>query len=293
MNTRLTVATAGRWRIWRFIAALGAIAVVASVGISACADRPLSTEPPPLTAPEPSLSQYPTEEQYAEMPAEFRQKPGIIRTWTDAGFVSSGAYGQAGMEFLANYAKITMPVTLLFNNSEVTRTVGYSEQAYFLPLTRELSASGFVGVNGSCGHTVNARAEFFIRNQFPLKTGWFEWGQEGRSGDASRSQPACSCAAGMSVQEVDYDPYAEYASYSEEAAEVGCGSKGDSGSNGGTQYYPGDNTGGQTVDWSTGQGNGGTSACGEYAVVEYICFDTWNEQTGSWEAWGCGYVTTC
>ncbi len=42
MNARLTVATAGRWRIWRLIAALGAIAVVASVGISACADDALA-----------------------------------------------------------------------------------------------------------------------------------------------------------------------------------------------------------------------------------------------------------
>lgn len=38
MDTRLTVATAGRWRIWRLIAALGAVAALASVGISACAD---------------------------------------------------------------------------------------------------------------------------------------------------------------------------------------------------------------------------------------------------------------
>lgn len=38
MDARLAVAIAGRWRIWRLIAALGAVAAVASVGISACAD---------------------------------------------------------------------------------------------------------------------------------------------------------------------------------------------------------------------------------------------------------------
>lgn len=42
MDTRLTVANAGRWRIWRLIAAVGAAAAVASVGISACADETLA-----------------------------------------------------------------------------------------------------------------------------------------------------------------------------------------------------------------------------------------------------------
>lgn len=46
MDTRLTVATAARWRVWRLIAALGACAAVASVGISACADEGVA----PLTS---------------------------------------------------------------------------------------------------------------------------------------------------------------------------------------------------------------------------------------------------
>lgn len=67
-----------------------------------------------------------------------------------------------------------------------------------------------------------------------------------------------------------------------------CGSSGS-----GTQYEPGDYTGGETVDWGTGTGNGGTSVCGEAAFVEYVCIDVYNEETGAWEEWGCGYVTTC
>lgn len=41
MVTKLAVAIAGRWRVWRLIAALGAVAALASVGISACTDAGL------------------------------------------------------------------------------------------------------------------------------------------------------------------------------------------------------------------------------------------------------------
>lgn len=61
----------------------------------------------------------------------------------------------------------------------------------------------------------------------------------------------------------------------------------------GIQYYPGDYTGGETVDWETGIGNGGGSVCGGAAMVDYACIDTWNEETGEWDEWGCGYVTRC
>lgn len=53
MDTRLTVANAGRWRIWRLIAAVGAVAAVASVGISACTDdavAPLASISPAVPA---------------------------------------------------------------------------------------------------------------------------------------------------------------------------------------------------------------------------------------------------
>jgi len=61
----------------------------------------------------------------------------------------------------------------------------------------------------------------------------------------------------------------------------------------GTQYQPGDYTGGETVDFGTGMGNGGTSVCGATAVVEYVCIDVWNNEMGRWEEWACGYVTSC
>jgi hypothetical protein len=88
------------------------------------------------------------------------------------------------------------------------------------------------------------------------------------------------------VTEAVYDPYAQ-----EEEFSCDAGGSGGSGGGSGTQYYPGDNTGGETVNWGTGIGNGGSSSCGSMAVVQYVCIDYWDGD--SWEEWSCGYATTC
>jgi hypothetical protein len=87
-----------------------------------------------------------------------------------------------------------------------------------------------------------------------------------------------------------YDPY-DPGSCNEAGDPYGGGGNegGDSGS--GTQFGPGDSTGGETVDWGTGVGNGGTSVCGAAAVVEYVCIDIMTEI--GWKQWDCGYVTSC
>jgi|GEM_PF-2493173 len=91
------------------------------------------------------------------------------------------------------------------------------------------------------------------------------------------------------IENVAYDPYDPMASaYGDGGVSYDCGTTGS-----GTQYEPGDYTGGETVDWGTGTGNGGTSVCGATALVEYVCIDIYNPETGVWEEWGCGYVTTC
>jgi len=102
---------------------------------------------------------------------------------------------------------------------------------------------------------------------------------------------ACSGGSGRGigdlgvVVDIAYDPYA--------SGDGDCGGGGDPGGGGsGTPYNPGDYTGGQTVDWGSGTGNGGSSVCGAAAVVEYVCIDIWYEGIG-WVEWGCGYVTTC
>lgn len=87
-----------------------------------------------------------------------------------------------------------------------------------------------------------------------------------------------------------YDPYEPSWGYQDCAGGTDGGGEDDDG--GGTQYGPGDSTGGETVDWGTGTGNGGSSVCGAKAVVEYICIDVWVDGEG-WVEWGCGFVTTC
>jgi hypothetical protein len=82
-----------------------------------------------------------------------------------------------------------------------------------------------------------------------------------------------------------------YTYYDDGSEEPACGGDGD-GSGSGTQYQHGDYTGGETVDWNSGMGNGGTSVCGTDAKVEYICIDIWVEGQG-WVEWSCGYATTC
>jgi hypothetical protein len=89
--------------------------------------------------------------------------------------------------------------------------------------------------------------------------------------------------------EMEYSAYDPYAPADRCTTGPGNGSGGGSG----IQYRPGDYTGGETVDWGTGVGNGGSSVCGEAAVVEYICIDVWDDEKGEWVEWSCGYATTC
>lgn len=97
------------------------------------------------------------------------------------------------------------------------------------------------------------------------------------------------------IQDPSYDPYdagSGDCESGEPGGEGGGGDGSDGQGTGGTQYQPGDNTGGETVDWGTGIGNGGTSACGTRDIVDYVCIDVWVDGAG-WVEWACGYVTTC
>lgn len=95
----------------------------------------------------------------------------------------------------------------------------------------------------------------------------------------------------------EYDPYSAYETTNSGGADCPTGGGGSGGgdtdSGSGTQYQPGDYTGGEMVDWGTGIGNGGTSECGLAAQVEFVCIDEYNPDTDEWEHWGCGWATTC
>lgn len=88
---------------------------------------------------------------------------------------------------------------------------------------------------------------------------------------------------------VTYDPY----SNEEECPEPSGGGDASGWTGSGTYYEPGQTTGGETVNWNTGQGNGGSSVCGLDAVVEYICIEQFNEETQQWDGYSCGYATMC
>jgi len=91
-------------------------------------------------------------------------------------------------------------------------------------------------------------------------------------------------SGGCQITEVTYDPY------SGGENQPPCPTDG---GGSGIQYFPGDHTGGETVDWTTGVGNGGSSPCGAEAVLEYVCIDLFNEATGVWETLSCGYAAVC
>lgn len=40
-------------------------------------------------------------------------------------------------------------------------------------------------------------------------------------------------------------------------------------------------------------GGGGGGVGGENCIVEYVCIDIWNEETGGWEEYWCGDATVC
>ncbi|MGI9140832.1 MAG: hypothetical protein ACR2GJ_06980 [Gemmatimonadaceae bacterium] len=288
MATKRSITAMRRPLRGQLLAVLGLAAMTASTGISACHDT-LPVAPTQIVPAEASLSAVPTDDQYAQMAPEFRTDPTIFGYWTKVGFVGRQGYARAWMQYWANYASITLPLTLLYNNSVVTTTTGYTELTSLLPATREMEAHAAVGINGSCGHTLNATGIFKIHHQAPIGKGWFKFLEATVSDAVTTSQPPCACSGSTGIKHDAYDPYASYPGGSDCESGGGAGS----GGGGGTQYQPGDYTGGETVGWSTGIGNGGWSACGSDARVEYICIDVWNASTERWEEWSCGYATTC
>jgi hypothetical protein len=141
-------------------------------------------------------------------------------------------------------------------------------------------------------------------------TEWWSRGRIVRARDSykviSNGGNVVECGGGGTSRELaehtnpyasSYDPYAADGYSGGDGTCSGIGDGTSSGGTGGTstgsgtQYEPGDYTGGETVDWGTGQGNGGTSVCGTTAIVEYVCIDIWDGV--GWVEWGCGYVTSC
>ncbi|HEU0016642.1 MAG TPA: hypothetical protein VFQ45_23370 [Longimicrobium sp.] len=144
-------------------------------------------------------------------------------------------------------------------------------------------------VGKSCGLTISADVSFEAWWQSLL---WGETNTQSEPRRDTREQEPCPCVVNEGDNEPaegGFDPY-----YGEPPTAGGDCDEGTGGEEPeGKQYYVGDYTGGETVSWHTGKGNGGTSACGDEARVDYVCIYEFNPETEEWELWDCGYVTTC
>jgi hypothetical protein len=210
-------------------------------------------------------------------PRVYSQNPVVY--WSGA-----TAVGSSRMQYYGNRAEESFTLAIDGPVSNISREASGSSIGGMFADVYWHSTPGFtLTARGVCGHVANlsslhtAKTVFFIEIR-----GLTELSTSVPDGH-SDTQPACAndgCSA-KKFDQADYDPYEE----------EDCQGDDDGGGSGGTQYYPGDYTGGETVNWGDGVGNGGTSVCGETAKVEYICIDYWNGQ--AWQEWSCGYATTC
>lgn len=199
----------------------------------------------------------------------------------------ANAWVRGTMAYDAYHGRISATATLRDDAQTTQRTFAPQEQHTFWSYSNTLTAEWPILVSKSCGTILEADVTY--------EAWWRGIGGGGAELVLDRavaedspqsSQPRCGdCKPDNTIQPVVYEP-----GYDPYADPTNCGGGGGSGGSG-KQYAPGDYTGGETVDWGTGIGNGGTSACGENAVVDYVCIDYWDGT--AWVNWGCGYVTTC
>jgi hypothetical protein len=157
---------------------------------------------------------------------------------------------------------------------------------------RSTQAHSACGLGATLSLTYLAATDIFIHT-----AGAFELGRDVRSDASVAYQPECTCERGVGggdpvrehISDASYDAYSP--GISEDTGCAGGSSDGGSNPGSGTQFGEGDYTEGETVDWGTGVGNGGTSECGTAAQVRWVCIDIFVE--GAWKTWSCGWATTC
>ena len=165
-----------------------------------------------------------------------------------------------------------------------------------LYITQSAQAPNTCGLSATLSLSYLAATEVYIPGYGP-----YEPGRVIKHGNSSAYQPKCTCSDGggggdpirENVSSASYDPYADATSDNagSDCDDGGGTSEGGSNPGSGTQFGEGDYTGGETVDWGTGVGNGGSSECGAAAQVRYVCIDIYID--GAWRQWSCGWATTC
>ena len=195
-------------------------------------------------------------------------------------FVSGVIYG--GHEWLTSWRSIDQTPPLPSNN--------WYEATPVADPTSTDGGAKWIGAKVQ-GHCTIERTPYYITSHtYPVAFGGrvVSCPSSGGGGGVWDLQPE------FDVYGDDYDPYFSGSGgecTSDDDGESGTGG-GDGPTGSGIAFGPGDYTGGETVDWNTGVGNGGSSVCGLAARVEYICIDTYVDGIG-WVEWSCGYATTC
>jgi hypothetical protein len=278
----------------RSLLAAGACLLVTSCSEAAgpVGPQPLATSPRATLAPE-SYPHYATE---ADVPPEYSlamvHRISPIVYW-------EGSYANASslLSYFGNYGEQTLSLTVLKDGSALPAVTTTGVDDHIIPRDYEMVTSGLgFAVSGTCGWignlNVNGMAQILllinVKGLTVLSTA------KG-TGTSSRAQPACASKTCTTVASNDqqsayggdYDPYAF-----DSPGTAACDGGAEDGNASGTQFQPGDMTGGETVDWRTGVGNGGASACGAAAQVDYMCVEYYVQGEG-WKDLGCGYVTTC
>lgn len=268
-----------------------------------CADG--TTLPAAKAAPFPRLETSAGPPEGA--PPEFNEMPAIYNYYSETRLpsgtvVTSGvrdhALVYASMVLFGNWAKHDITTRRTGNNDPLSEEVSFEEPLFPVPWRHQYESGAYVHLPKTCGFTVSGTVRHSTAHVLPVTGGLIRWGDVVRTSWATpESQSDCApCKTATPIREVVYDPYDPYSGSSGEDGDCNDGSGGSGGADGsgsGTQYVPGDYTGEETVSWTTGQGNGGASACGTAAQVQYVCIDTWDEASGKWVQWDCGYVTTC
>jgi hypothetical protein len=199
---------------------------------------------------------------------------GYIRTWSPTGqqawiSVSGQATVRRGNQGASSYSETPVPLSTPDKNGS---DIGTSFQQ-----------------SNTCS---SQRNEVIINSRHAALPPGSSFGYHGVASDSDY----CEGPSGQDVAQCDESgTYVDYGGDPANCPPADDGTSGDPfGQTGsGIQYYPGDYTNGETVNFATGIGDGGSSVCGSAAYVDQVCIDIWDDGSQTWGQSACGYATTC
>lgn len=196
------------------------------------------------------------------------------------------AVGSSRMTYYGNRAEESF-VLEISGPSNASRTAIATSQPSFFPQYNVHVTPGFrLGADGDCGHRADLHSQHTAKSVLFVEYRGLTEVSVSRAGGDDDRQAEC-------IEEpcpVNNFENALYNAYDPGGCDGG-GAGGGGSTASGTAYAVGDYTGGETVDWGTGVGNGGASGCGTYAKVERVCFEYMSDLEGWIQV--CGFATMC